>query len=73
MKAILKSLLIGSLLTLGRPALAENPRIEIDYDTADLTDQAIAQGPIRVVASYTPIDYDAEEIGNNLTIQLFYN
>lgn len=73
MKAILKSLLVGSLLTMGLPALAENPRIEIDYDTEALTERAIAQGPIRVVASYTPIDYEAEEIGNNLTIQLFYN
>lgn len=73
MKAIFTSLLVGSLLTLGLPALAENPRIEIDYDTEALTDRAIAQGPIRVVASYTPIDYDADEIGNNLTIQLFYD
>lgn len=73
MKAILQSLLVGSLLTLGLPALAENPRIEIDYDTEALTEQAIAQGPIRVVASYTPIDYDADEIGDNLTLQLFYN
>ncbi|MBW4485594.1 MAG: hypothetical protein KME14_23940 [Tildeniella torsiva UHER 1998/13D] len=73
MKAILQSLLVGSLLTLGLPALAENPRIEIDYDTEALSDQAIAQGPIRVVASYTPINYDADEVGNNLTLQLFYN
>ncbi len=73
MKAILKSLLVGSLVTLGLPALAENPRIEIDYDTEVLSDRAIAQGPIRVVASYTPLDYEADEIGNNLTIQLFYN
>lgn len=73
MKAILRSLLVGSLLALSLPALAENPRIEIDYDTEALTERAIAQGPIRVVASYTPIDYDAEEPGNNLTLQLFYN
>ncbi|MGG6240743.1 hypothetical protein ACQ4N7_19150 [Nodosilinea sp. AN01ver1] len=73
MKAILKSLLIGSLVTLGLPALAENPRIEIDYETEALSNRAIAQGPIRVVASYTPIDYEAEEIGDNLTLQLFYN
>lgn len=73
MKAILQSLLVGSLLMLGLPALAENPRIEIDADTEALSDRAIAQGPIRVVASYTPLDYDADEIGNNLTIQLFYN
>ncbi|MEA5448491.1 hypothetical protein VB780_07935 [Leptolyngbya sp. CCNP1308] len=73
MKAIFQSLLVGSLLTLGLPALGSNPRIEIDYDTEALTEQAIAQGPIRVVASYTPLDYEAEEIGNNLTIQLFYN
>ncbi|MGB3308600.1 MAG: hypothetical protein WBG32_04925 [Nodosilinea sp.] len=73
MKAILKSLLICSLVTLGLPALAENPRIEIDYETESLTNRAIEQGPIRVVASYTPIDYDAEEIGDNLTLQLFYN
>ncbi|WOD40988.1 hypothetical protein [Nodosilinea sp. E11] len=73
MKAILKSLLLSSLFTLSLPALAETPRIEIDYDTGDLTDQQIEQGPIRVVASYTPIDYDAETIGNNLSLQLFYN
>ncbi|PSR17727.1 hypothetical protein C8255_11125 [filamentous cyanobacterium CCP3] len=73
MKAILKSLLIGSLVTLGLPALAENPRIEIDYETEALTDRAIEQGPIRVVASYRPIDYEAENIGDNLTLQLFYN
>lgn len=73
MKAILKSLLVGSLLAWGLPALAENPRIEIDSDTEALSDRAIAQGPIRVIASYTPLDYEAEEIGNNLTIQLFYN
>lgn len=73
MKAIFKSLLIGSLVTLGLPALAENPRIEIDYETEALTNRAIEQGPVRVVASYTPINYEAEEIGNNLTLQLFYN
>ncbi|MFQ4139402.1 hypothetical protein PGN35_024105 [Nodosilinea sp. PGN35] len=73
MKAILKSLLVGSLVAFSLPALAENPRIEIDYGTEALTERAIAQGPIRVVASYTPINYEAEDIGNNLTIQLFYN
>lgn len=73
MKAILPSLLVGSLLTLGLPALADNPRIEIDSDTEALSDRAIAQDPIRVVASYTPLDYDAEVVGDNLTIQLFYN
>ncbi|MGB3200722.1 MAG: hypothetical protein WBA99_07460 [Nodosilinea sp.] len=73
MKAILGSLLIGSLLTIGLPALAENPRIEIDYETESLTDRAIEQGPIRVVASYAPIDYEAEDIGDNLSYQLFYN
>lgn len=73
MKAILPSLLVGSVLTLGLPALAENPRLEIDYDTGELTDQQIEQGPVRVVVNYTPIDYEAGEIGNNLSIQLFYN
>ena len=73
MNAILNSLLVGSLVTLGLPALAANPRIEINSDTEALTEQAIVQGPIRVVASYTPIDYEADDIGNNLTIQLFYN
>ncbi|MGB5974800.1 MAG: hypothetical protein WBG38_15855 [Nodosilinea sp.] len=73
MKAILKSLLVGSLLSLGLPALAENPRLEIDYETGVLTNQQIEQGPIRVVASYTPIDYGAEDAGNNLSYQLFYN
>ncbi|WP_017300544.1 hypothetical protein [Nodosilinea nodulosa] len=73
MKAILKSLLVGSLLTLGLPALAENPRLDIDYDSEAFTNRAIEQGPIRVVASYTPIDYAAEESGDNLTLQLFYN
>ncbi|MBD1916530.1 MULTISPECIES: hypothetical protein [Cyanophyceae] len=73
MKAILTSLIVGSLMTLGLPALGSNPRIAIDSDTEALSDRAIAQGPIRVVASYTPLDYEAEEIGNNLTIQLFYN
>ncbi|MEP0946998.1 hypothetical protein NC992_08955 [Leptolyngbya subtilissima DQ-A4] len=73
MKAILKSLLIGSLLALGLPALAENPRIEIDSDTEAISDQAIEQGAIRVVVSYTPLDYAAEEVSDNLTIQLFHN
>ena len=73
MKAILSSFLIGSLLSLGLPALAENPRIEIDYETESLANRAIEQGPIRVVASYTPIDYEAENIGDNLSYQLFYN
>ncbi|WP_052051038.1 hypothetical protein [Leptolyngbya sp. KIOST-1] len=73
MKTILKSLLIGSLVSLGLPALADNPRIEVDYETGALDNRAIAQGPVRVVASYTPIDYRAEEVGNNLNYQLFYN
>ncbi len=73
MKTILSSLLVGSLLSLGLPALAENPRLEIDYDTPVLDNAAIDQGPIRVVASYTPIDYEADEFGNNLQYQLFYN
>jgi hypothetical protein len=73
MNAFLPSLLIGSLLSLGLPALAENPRLEIDYETTTLDGASIEQGSIRVVASYTPIDYQADEIDNNLQYQLFYN
>ncbi|TVQ12099.1 MAG: hypothetical protein EA368_04600 [Leptolyngbya sp. DLM2.Bin27] len=67
------SLLMGSFLTLGLPALAENPRLDIDYETTTLDGASVEQGAIRVIASYTPIDYQADEIGHNLRYQLFYN
>ncbi len=71
MKTILSSLLVG--LGLGLPALAETPRLEINFETDSFADQAIEQGPIRVVASYDPIDYAAAEVGDNLRYELFYN
>jgi hypothetical protein len=73
MKRILNSLLVAGVLALGLPALAETPRLEIDFDTEAFIDQAIEQGPIRVVASYAPFDYQAEDSGDNLTLQLYYN
>jgi hypothetical protein len=73
MKCLLKGLLIGGLLGLGWPALADHPSLEIDAETGRLDGAALKQGPIRVVADYTPLDYQADGIDDNLRYQLFYN
>jgi hypothetical protein len=73
MKSLFTSLLVGSLLSLGLPALADYPRLEIDFETGRLDGSALEQGPIRVVADYTPLDYQADVIDDNLRYQLFYN
>jgi hypothetical protein len=69
----LKSLLVGALLGLAGPALADNPRLEVDTETGQLNGSEIEQGPIRAIASYTAFDYQADEAGDNFQYQLFYN
>ncbi|MEO1068687.1 MAG: hypothetical protein AAFW95_06135, partial [Cyanobacteria bacterium J06638_6] len=70
MKRILNSLLVAGVLALGLPALAETPRLEINFETEAFTDRSIEQGPIRVVASYAPFDYQADDGGENLGLEI---
>ncbi|NJL45624.1 MAG: hypothetical protein HC922_07600 [Leptolyngbyaceae cyanobacterium SM2_3_12] len=55
--------LLSSLLLVGlaeAAVAAEATSLELTSDTPALADQELVQGPVRVVVSYQPIDFDAE-------------
>jgi hypothetical protein len=54
-------------------AVESTAREEIVLGDEVLKNRQLRQGPVRVVASYQPIDYEAETRGDNLQFQLFYN
>jgi hypothetical protein len=76
MKGILRSALLAGLLTVPLPALAQSEvktSLELDSEMGAFDSQELSLGPVRVVASYQPIDFDADVQEDNLQLDLYYN
>ena len=76
MKGIIHSVWLTGLVALGQPALAQatpQTSLELGSDMEGFDHRELAQGPIKVIASYQPIDFESEYQENNLTLDLYYN
>lgn len=75
MQGRVSSVVLSGLIAWGfsTAALAETQTtLEIDAEMGGFENRELSQGPVRVVASYQPIDYDAEVQTDNLQLQLYY-
>ncbi len=76
MKGIIHSVWLTGLVALGQPALAQatpQTSLELGSDMEGFDHRELAQGPIKVIASYQPIDFESEYQEKNLTLDLYYN
>jgi hypothetical protein len=75
MKNLVSSVLLATILGMGASALAQpetQTSLELDGDMPGFENRELTQGPVKVVASYQPIDYEAEVQEDNLQLDLYY-
>jgi len=76
MKGRLRNAVLAGLLVVALPALAQSEAqtsLELDSEMGAFEDQELSQGPVKVVASYQPIDFEADLQEDNLQLDLYYN
>jgi hypothetical protein len=80
MRGLVQNIGLAGLITasLAPIALAETastlePTLELTSDMEGFENRELFQGPVRVVASYQPVDFNSEVQDNNLQLQLYYN
>lgn len=76
MKGLLSSALLAGLMAIASPALAQSePQIslELDSEMGAFENKELSQGPVKVVASYQPIDFEADLQADNLQLDLYYD
>jgi hypothetical protein len=76
MKGRLRNAILAGLLVVALPALAQSEAqtsLELDAEMGAFEDQELSQGPVKVVASYQPIDFEADLQEDNLQLDLYYN
>jgi hypothetical protein len=76
MKGRLRNAILAGLLLVALPALAQSEAqtsLELDAEMGAFEDQELSQGPVKVVASYQPIDFEADLQEDNLQLDLYYN
>ncbi len=75
MKGIVRTVLLTGLLAVGLPAVAQpeaQTSLQLDADMEAFEDQELSLGPVTVVASYRPIDFEADIQEDNLQLDLYY-
>jgi hypothetical protein len=67
----LSGLAVAGLSTV---ALAQpQTSLELGFNMEGFDNQELIQGPVRVMASYQPIDFESEVQADNLQLELYYN
>ena len=75
MKGMIRTVLLTGLLAVGLPAVAQpeaQTSLQLDADMEAFEDQELSLGPVTVVASYRPIDFEADIQEDNLQLDLYY-
>jgi hypothetical protein len=76
MKGRLRIAVLAGLLAVVPPAFAQSEAqtsLELDSEMGAFANQELSQGPVKVVASYQPIDFDADVQQDNLQLDLYYD